>query len=60
MPKYYDYMVAGYFLYFKSYDFIYECFSDMNIITNALHEYRRITKIHRDEKTLWDLLRTSS
>lgn len=41
----------------KSYDFIRVYFSDMDILINALHEYRRISKAHKDEKTLWDLLR---
>lgn len=41
----------------KSYDFIYEYFSDINILINALHEYRRISKIRRKEMTLWDLLK---
>lgn len=41
----------------KSYNFIYEYFSDINVLINALHEYRRISKFHKDEKTLWDLLK---
>ncbi|MCI8665214.1 MAG: hypothetical protein HFG82_00865, partial [Dorea sp.] len=41
----------------KSYDFIYKYFSDINILINALHEYRRISKIRKNEKTLWDLLK---
>ncbi len=35
----------------KSYDFIYEYFSDIDVLINALHEYRRISKVRRDEKT---------
>lgn len=27
------------------------------ILINALHEYKRISKIRRNEKTLWDLLK---
>lgn len=41
----------------KSYDFIYEYFSDIDVLINALHEYKRISKIRRNEKTLWDLLK---
>lgn len=41
----------------KSYDFIRQYFSDINVLIEALHEYRRIAKIHKDEKTLWDLLK---
>lgn len=41
----------------KSYDFVKEYFSDIKTLINALHEYRRISKIHRNEMSLWDLLR---
>lgn len=40
----------------KNYDFIREYFSDMNVLISAFHEYRRVSKVHKDEKTLWDLL----
>lgn len=42
----------------KSYDFIREYFSDMNILLDALHEYKRVSKIRKGEKTLWDLLKS--
>ena len=41
----------------KSYEFIREYFSDMNILLNALHEYKRVSKVRKEEKTLWDLLK---
>lgn len=41
----------------KSYDFIYDYFSNIEILINALHEYKRLSKIRRNEKTLWDLLK---
>ncbi len=41
----------------KSYDFIYEYFCDIDVLINALHEYRRVAKVRRNEKTLWDLLK---
>ena len=41
----------------KKYDFVYEYFSDIDVLINALHEYRRVSKVHKDEKTLWNLLR---
>ena len=41
----------------KSYDFIINYFSDMEVLLNALHEYRRISKIRANEMTIWDLLK---
>lgn len=41
----------------KRYDFIKEYFSDMEVLINALHEYRRISKVHKNEMSIWDLLR---
>lgn len=41
----------------KSYDFIYKYFCDIDVLINALHEYRRVAKVRRNEKTLWDLLK---
>lgn len=32
-------------------------FSNIEVLIHALHEYRRVSKIHKNEKTLWDLLR---
>lgn len=40
----------------KSYDFVKEYFSDIKILVNALHEYRRISKIRGNEISIWDLL----
>lgn len=41
----------------KSYAFVKKYFSDLDILTEALHEYRRVSKIHKNEKTLWGLLK---
>lgn len=41
----------------KSYDFVKEYFSDMQVLVKALHEYRRISKVCGNEMTIWDLLR---
>lgn len=41
----------------KDYDFVKTYFSDVQTLIDVLFEYRRITKIHKDEKTLSDLLR---
>lgn len=41
----------------KSYEFVKEYFADMQVLLDALHEYRRISKIRGDEMTIWDLLR---
>ncbi|HIT13461.1 MAG TPA: hypothetical protein IAB54_04870 [Candidatus Scatomonas merdigallinarum] len=43
----------------KNYEFIQTYFSDMHILINALHEYRRVSKIRKEEKTLFDLLKSS-
>ncbi len=40
----------------KNYDFVKEYFSDIQVLVNALHEYRRISKIRANEMTIWDLL----
>lgn len=40
----------------KSYDFIKSYFANITILTEALHEYHRVAKVHSNEKTLWDLL----
>lgn len=41
----------------KSYDFVKEYFSDIQVLVKSLHEYRRISKIKANEMTIWDLLR---
>ncbi len=41
----------------KSYDFVAEYFSDVQVLMNALYEYRRISKVRANEMTIWDLLR---
>ncbi len=41
----------------KSYEFVKAYFSDMQVLVNALHEYRRISKVRGDEMTIWNLLR---
>ncbi len=41
----------------KSYQYVQEYFSDMHILTQALREYKRVSKIHKNEKTLLDLLK---
>lgn len=43
----------------KSYDFAQKYFSDMHILLNALQEYKRVSKVRKGEKTLWDLLKPS-
>lgn len=42
----------------KSYDFVTEYFSDIEVLLNALHEYRRVSKIRANEMTIWDLLKS--
>ncbi len=41
----------------KSYEFVRQYFSDLNLLIKALHEYRRVSKVHKHEWTLWDLLK---
>lgn len=40
----------------KSYDFVKGYFSDIQVLINALHEYQRISKVRRNEMSIWDLL----
>ena len=42
----------------KSYDFVTEYFSDIEVLLNALHEYRRVSKVRANEMTIWDLLKS--
>lgn len=41
----------------KSYDFVYQYFSDTDKLIKAIREYRRVAKIEKDEKTLFDILK---
>lgn len=41
----------------KTYEFIRQYFSDIDLLKHAIHEYRRLSGGHRNEKTLFDLLR---
>ncbi|XCP84760.1 hypothetical protein ABXS75_17190 [Roseburia hominis] len=41
----------------KKYNFVKEYFSDIQVLVEALHEYRRISKVRGEEMTIWDLLR---
>ena len=41
----------------KQYDFVKEYFADIPVLLNALHEYKSKSRIQKNEKTLWDLLR---
>lgn len=41
----------------KEYSFVQEYFADIDVLISALEEYKRISKKHRDEKRLWDLLK---
>ena len=41
----------------KSYDFIQKYFADINVLKRALHEYRRVSKVQKDEIALYDLLK---
>ena len=38
----------------KSYDFIQKYFADINVLKRALHEYRRVSKVQKDEIALYD------
>ncbi|MEG1313476.1 MAG: hypothetical protein RSD40_04090 [Bacilli bacterium] len=41
----------------KSYKFVREYFSDIEVLLNAIKQYHRIAKIQSDEKSLYDLLK---
>ena len=40
----------------KTYDFVKVHFKDVRELINAIKEYRRVKKIAKGEKTLFDLL----
>ena len=40
----------------KSVSFVKEYFSDISVLEKSLYEYRRISKVRKDEKTIYDLL----
>lgn len=44
----------------KSVSFVKEYFSDIAVLERSLHEYRKITKRRKNEKTLWDLLKVNN
>lgn len=44
----------------KSYSFVMEYFSDMEVLLNALRGYRRVSKIKANEMTIVDLLKSKS
>lgn len=41
----------------KNYDFVQNYFSNIDVLVNTLHEYRRVSKVRKNEITLWDLLK---
>ena len=41
----------------KSVSFVKEYFADVSILEESLHEYKRISKVRKSEKTIYDLLR---
>ncbi len=41
----------------KNYEFVKAYFTDIDNLIAAIHEYRRISKVHSDEQTFLDLLR---
>lgn len=41
----------------KSVSFVKEYFADVSILEKSLHEYKRISKVRKSEKTIYDLLR---
>ena len=41
----------------KTYEFVYQYFSDISNLKFAIYEYRRLSGGHKKEKTLYDILR---
>lgn len=44
----------------KSVSFVKEYFSDIAVLEQSLHEYRKISKRRKNERTLWDLLKVNN
>ena len=42
----------------KSVSFVKEYFSDIAVLEKSLHEYKRLSKVRKSEKTIYDLLRS--
>ena len=42
----------------KSVSFVKEYFSDISVLEKSLHEYKRLSKVRKSEKTIYDLLRS--
>lgn len=43
----------------KSVAFVKEYFSDIAVLENSLHEYKRVSKVRKGEETIWGLLKSS-
>ena len=41
----------------KSVAFVKNYFSDMSVLEKSLQEYKRLSKIRKSEKTIYDLLK---
>ena len=41
----------------KTYEFVYQYFSDISSLKYAIYEYKRLSGGHKKEKTLYDILR---
>ena len=42
----------------KRVSFVKEYFSDISVLEKSLHEYKRLSKVRKSEKTIYDLLRS--
>ena len=40
----------------KSVSFVKEYFADISVLEKSLHEYKRLSRIRKNEKTIYDLL----
>ena len=40
----------------KNYEFVKQYFGNVSQLVDALHEYRRISRIRSGEMSIWDLL----
>ena len=41
----------------KSVSFVKSYFAEISVLENSLYEYKRVSNVRKNEKTIWDLLK---
>lgn len=48
---------SGKITVYRSVAFVKDYFSDISVLEESLHEYKRLSKVRKSEKTIYDLLK---